>query len=152
MASVSASHLIIFIASVLVAASVAGTITNTVGRLSSAVSDQGNDLSNNVRTNVEIISDSGAQVYNRSGEGNLTLLVKNTGSNRLPASATALDVVLDGVYRNAVSVTVVDGPDTDTWTPGDVVRVDIAASGLSSGDHRVQVTVNGDEEVFRFNT
>lgn len=150
MASVSASHLIIFIASVLVAASVAGTITNTVGNLSGAVSAQGDDISNDVRTDIEIISDAGAQVYNRSGNGNLTLLVKNTGSNRLPATDDGLDVILDGVFRSAVSVSVVDGSDPDSWSPGDVVEVDVSAPGLGSGDHRVQLTLNGDEEVFEF--
>ena len=152
MASVSASHLIIFIASVLVAASVAGTITNTVGDLSGAMTEQGVDVSNEVRTDIEIISDPGASVYDRDGNGNVTLLVKNTGSNRLPARADGLDVILDGRLKGNVTVTVVSGDDLEVWGPGDVVRVEIDAPTLASGDHRVQLTLNGDQEVFRFNT
>ncbi|QSG07040.1 flagellar protein G [Halapricum desulfuricans] len=151
MASVSASHLILFIASVLVAASVAGTITNTVGRLSAGVSEQGDALSQDVRTDVEVISDSGAQIYNRTGDGNVTLLVKNTGSRILPANGDQLTVLLDGAFQSAIEVTVVDGEDPDSWRPGDVVRVEFAAPNLGSGDRRVKVSINGDEEVFRFN-
>lgn len=152
MASVSASHLIIFIASVLVAASVAGTITNTVGELSGAITDQGVDVSNDVRSDIEVISDSGAQVYDRNGNGNLTLLVKNTGSNRLSPTSSGVDIVLDGAYRTAVGVTVVGGDDPNSWGPGDVVRMNISVPGLPAGDHRVKLTINGDEEVFEFNT
>ncbi|QSG10049.1 flagellar protein G [Halapricum desulfuricans] len=151
MASVSASHLILFIASVLVAASVAGTITNTVGRLSEGVSEQGDALSQDVRTDVEVISDSGAQIYNRTGDENVTLLVKNTGSRILPANGDQLTVLLDGAFQSDIEVTVVDGENPDSWRPGDVVRVEFATPDLASGDHRVKVSINGDEEVFRFN-
>lgn len=149
MASVSASHLIIFIASILVAASVAGTITSTVGQLSGAVDDLGVDASQEVRTDVEIISDSGADVYDRDGNGNITLYVKNTGSQRLPADGTGVDVIVDGAYWTDIGFTVVDG---DYWRPGNVIRMEISAPDLSTGDHRVQVTINGDKEVFEFNT
>lgn len=151
MASVSASHLILFIASVLVAASVAGTITGTVGRLSDGVSDQGDALSQDVRTDIEIISDSGAQIYNRSGNQNVTLLVKNTGSRALPANGDQLAVLLDGVLQSEFDVAVLDGENPDSWRPGDVVRVEVNTPDLDPGDHRVKVTINGDEEVFRFN-
>lgn len=152
MASVSASHLIIFIASVLVAASVAGTITNTVGELSGAITDQGVDVSNDVRTDIEVISDSGSQVYDRFGVGKVALLVKNTGSNRLSPSANGLDVVMDGAYRTAVDVTVVGSDTPNSWGPGDVVRLNVSAPDLPAGDHRVKLTINGDEEVFQFNS
>ena len=152
MASVSASHLILFIASVLVAASVAGTITTTVGRLSDGVSQQGDALSQDVRTDVEIISDSGAPVYDQNGDENITLLVKNTGSRSLVPQASQMDVLVDGLLQSSVGVTIVDGASPDSWQPGDVVRVNISAPNLAAGDHRVQVTVNGDKEVFRFNT
>lgn len=149
MASVSASHLIIFIASLIVAAAVAGTITNTVGGLSEAIDNVGITLSEDVRTDVEIISDSGATVYNTSGGENVTLYVKNVGSERLSTDPSTVSVMLDGSYQSEVNLTVVDGT---AWQPGDVVRLDVHAPDLSAGDHRVQVTVNGDEEVFQFRT
>ena len=148
MASVSASHLILFIASMVVAASVAGVFTDTVGRLSQAISDQGLDVSENVRTDVEVISDSGSSaVYNSSGNDNITLHVKNTGSQTLPAELNTIDVFVDGHYETDVTLTLLS--DGTQWRPGDVVVLEISQS-LSNGDHRVKLIVNADEEVFEF--
>lgn len=150
MASVSTSHLIIFIASMLVAVSVAGTLTDTVGDVSSAIDDRSLDVSKDIRTEMEVISDPGSPVYNRDGQGNVTLLLKNTGSRDLPADADVVDVILDGRYRTAVTVTPIAG--TAQWRRGDVVRVTIAAPDLPAGDHRASLVVGDDEEVFSFRT
>jgi len=150
MASVSASHLILFIASILVAASVAGVLTSTVGDLSNAIDDTGLQVSDDVRTDIEIISDSGSNaVYNASSE-TITLYVKNTGSLQLAADSNTMDVLVDGQYETDVTATLLE--DSITWDSGDVVRLDISKSLATNEDHRVQLTVNGDEEVFQFNT
>jgi len=142
---VSASHLILFIASMMVAASVAGVFTNSIGQLSGALSEQGLDVSSDVRTDVEIISDSGSDaIY---ADGTITLYVKNTGSERLAADPGQMDIFVDGQFATDYTVTRVDG--SGAWRPGSVVRIDITQS-LNSGDHRVQITVNDDEEVFEF--
>jgi len=146
MASVSVSHLIIFIASMMIAASVAGVFTNSVGQLSSAVSEQGLDVSSDVRTNVEIISDSGSDVYDGS---TITLHIKNTGSEQLGATPGQMDVIVNGTFVTDYDVTL-EPNGGQSWDPGDVVRLDIN-TGLSPGDHRVKVIVNSDEEVFEFN-
>jgi flagellar protein FlaG len=147
-ASVSASHLILFIASMLVAASVAGVFTDTVGRLSQAITDQGLDVSQDVRTDVEIISDSGSDaVHNSSGNDNITLHVKNTGSEILPAESRTIDVFVDGRYEVDVTLTLLS--DNARWVPGDVVELQIHEE-LPDGDHRVKLIVNADEEVFEF--
>jgi len=146
MASVSVSHLIIFIASMMIAASVAGVFTNSVGQLSSAVSEQGLDVSSDVRTNVEIISDSGSEVHDGS---TITLHIKNTGSEQLGATPGQMDVIVNGTFVTDYDVTL-EPNGGQSWDPGDVVRLDIN-TGLSPGDHRVKVIVNSDEEVFEFN-
>jgi flagellar protein FlaG len=152
MASVSVSHMILFIASMIVAASVAGVFTSTVDEISSAIDDQGLHLSDSVRTDIEIISDNGAGscVYDCEGAGNVTLLVKNTGSNRLRADSEAIDVLVDNRYQPTGDVTVELLGGADSWDTNDVVRLEIDEGGLSSGDHRAKVIVNGDEEVFEF--
>lgn len=152
MASVSISHMILFIASMLIAASVAGVFTTSVDRLSGAIDDQGLQVSDNVRTDIEIISDNGtgACVYNCGGTGNLTLLVKNTGTQRLAAQPDRIDVLLDGRFQPASETEVTVLGDSDTWDRGTVVRLNVSEPELSSGDHRAKVIVNGDEEVFEF--
>jgi flagellar protein FlaG len=149
-AGVSSSTLIIFIASILVAASVAGTMTNGVQRLSGALGDRSVDVSRQIETDVEIISDPGSPeaVYD-GANNNLTLLVKNTGSESLAAQPSTFDVIVDGQYATELSVEVVDG---SSWGPGNVVRVNATSVNLNSGDHRIVVIVNGDREVLELRT
>lgn len=147
MASVSVSHTIIFIASIIVAASVAGVLTTEVDRLNHAVTESALDTSEKIQTDIQVISDAGSNncCYD---SGVITVLVKNTGSRLLPANADILDVIVDGTIETDISVSVVDG---DLWAPGDVLQVEITRS-LNSGDHRVKLIVKGDDEVFEFRT
>lgn len=146
MASVSVSHMIIFIASMIIAAGVAGTFTNEVGQISAAIDDRSLDVSEQLRTDIEIISDPGAEVWNES-TGNVTVYVKNTGSMTLTAEATQIDVFVDGVYQTGLNVAVLDGTE---WRESTVVEITFDYGDLSSGDHRLQVVVNGDEETLTF--
>lgn len=148
MASVSVSHLILFIASIIVAASVAGTITNTVGELSESLDELGLDASQEVQTDIEIISDSGADSGIYSSD-EITLYVKNTGSRQLPADATTIDVFVNGEYNTDTTLSVVDG---NRWLPGDVAVLTIGQSLGTNEDVRVQVTIKGEREVFEFRT
>jgi flagellar protein FlaG len=152
MASVSIDTLILFIASMVVAASVAGVLTSAVGDLSNAIEEQGLDVSEQVRTDIEIISDNGtgACVYNCAGAGNLTLLVKNVGSNRLPADPDQVNVLVDARYQPPEDVHLEVLGNAETWGSSDVARLNVTEPGLSSGDYRATVIANGDEEVFEF--
>lgn len=140
--------MILFIASLIVAAGVAGTFTTGVDRLNGALSDESLDVSQQVRTDIEVISDAGSPVYNRSENGNITLLVKNTGTRNLPPDGTGLDVLVDGRYQTA---TWVEPLDAGRWETNGVVRLHIDVGSLQTGDHRVKLVLRGDEEVFTFN-
>jgi len=148
MASVSVSHMILFIASMLVAASVAGVFTDTVGQLSNAIDDQGLQVSEDVRTDVEIISDSGSSAIYDDNTNTTTLHVKNTGSETLGAVPDAVNVFVDGRFETDVSVTLLDG--ASSWRTGDVVRLEIVENLTVDRDHRIKLVVNGDEEIFEF--
>jgi flagellar protein FlaG len=151
MAGVSVSHMIMFIASMLVAATVAGALFTGVDRISGSVTDRSFDTSGEIRTDVEIISDAGSDAVYDDGSTEITILAANTGSKNLDADASQVDVIVDGQYITASSLTVTnaeDGSDPMWWTDG-VVTIEIDKS-LNSGDHRVKLIVEGDEEVFRF--
>ncbi|TKX81935.1 flagellar protein G [Halorubrum sp. SD626R] len=160
MASVPVSHLILFIASLVIAAGVVGTITTGVDRVSAAVEDAGIDATEQLRTDVTIISDASAGVYNENGNENVTLLIKNTGTQRLSPDGSGLDIVFNGRYvpPNATDGELVSAGDGAAWDRGDVLRLTIdvnqlegTSDGLAAGtDHRVYLTVNGDEELFQF--
>ena len=155
MASVSVSHMILFIASILVAASVVGVFTDSITQVSEAIDQRGISVSENVRTDIEIISDSGSgQVYREDlGSDNtdhVVIHVKNTGSETLRAEPGQMDVFIDGrYYQSEPNVTLVSGG--SSWRTGEVAEVNMTKT-LDPGDHRVKVIINQDEEVFRFNT
>jgi len=149
MASVSVEQLILFIASIVIAAGVAGVFTSNVDDLAGAIDDQGLEVSDDIRTSVEIISDSGADAVYNETTNNVTLLVKNTGSSDLVADPSQVDVLLDGQFRTDVSVALADGEGT-SWGQTRVATVTVTEADLSAGDHRVKLVVNGDEEQFRF--
>ena len=146
MADVSIPSMILFIASIVVAASVAGVLVDTVNGVSSALDDRGADLAKEIRTDIEIISDPQSGVYD-SGTNNLTLYVKNTGLRKLPADEVVVDVLVDGRYQTNVTMTAVGGTG---WRPTDVVELTVSELSLSSGDHRVKIVLDGEEETFEF--
>ncbi|WP_408957129.1 flagellar protein G [Natrinema sp. 74] len=151
MASDSVSTLILFIAAMLVAAGVAGTLVTNVNELSNSIDTHSADVTEKINTDIEIISDPGSEaVYNSSGAENVTILVKNTGQETLPADGTGLDVLVNGSYvsSDAYTVTVRDGG--GPWRDGTVAELEIDRSLATPGEHRVVVTVNGAEEVFEF--
>ena len=150
MAGASVSEMILFIAALVVAASVAGTLTTQVDRVSDSLGDRSLDLSQDIRADVTVISDPGATVYDRNGNGNVTVFVRNTGSSGLPADAETIDVLFDGTYQSDVAVTVVTGG--PGWSRGGVVNVTFQPSSVPSGDHRVKLIVREDEELFEFRT
>ena len=79
MSGVSASHLVIFIASIVVAAGVAGTLVTQVDRVSTSIVSQNEDVEERIDTDIRIISDTGSDaIYDNDNNGTLTLYVKNT--------------------------------------------------------------------------
>ncbi len=156
MASVSTSHLIIFVASLVVAAGVVGTLTTGVDRVSSAVQDGSLDVSQQVRTDVTIISDPGSNIVVENGdeEVDVTIHVRNTGSQTIPARESAIDMFLNGQFQGEEDFTIeVQGTtdNADVWRPDEVVEITITAEEADlDTDNRIFLTVNGDQEEFEF--
>ncbi|MFB6112535.1 MAG: flagellar protein G [Halodesulfurarchaeum sp.] len=145
MAIVSSETLIIFIAAILVATSVAGVLTTGVSRMSNAMDERSIEVAQDIRTDIEVISDPASDaVYS---DGTITLLVKNTGSRTLSRDPDTIDVLVNGEYQTDVSAEVV-GPD-QTWSPGAVLRVTVQSPGLS-GTNRVTIVVEETQHVFEF--
>ena len=149
MASVSASHLIIFVASLVIAAGVVGTLTTGVERVSSSIDDGSLDVSQQIRMDMTIINDPGVVV---DGDENLEIHVRNTGSQAVPGDPSSFDIVLNGEFKRPDSVEI-ENNGGDVWRPGSVVTLTIDDPNLETdNDHnRLFLTVNGDEELFEFN-
>lgn len=149
MASVSVSHMILFIASMIIAASVAGVFTTSVEDLSSAIEDQGPQVSDQVRTSIDIISDSGSDAVYNDTDGEVTILVKNTGTSDIVPDETDIDVLLNGQFQGSNDVTFELLGEGQTWSSSEVLRITIDQE-LEDGDHRVKIIVRGNEDVFEF--
>jgi flagellar protein FlaG len=148
-ASVSVSQLILFIAAMLVAASVAGLLTSTVNDIGDAIEDQGLATSDDIRSDITIINDAGAT---EKTSGNVTLYVKNTGNSDLSTQPEDIDILINGEFVTGISsgrITLLDG--AEIWSEGDVLEivVDITSVDINDpGENRAQVTVGGAEDVF----
>ena len=158
MASVSASHLIIFVASLVIAAGVVGTLTTGVERVSSSIDDGSLDVSQQIRMDMSVISDSG---FTYNSDSNLEVYVRNTGSQSVPVEPSAVDVVLNGNFLVGADnlddgdFTIEDAndPDETVWRPGGVIVIEIDEDNIPADhDNRLFLTVNGDEELFEFRT
>ena len=149
MSGVSASHLVIFIASIVVAAGVAGTLVTQVDRVSTSIADQSEDVEEQIETDVRIVSDTGTpgSIYDGT-ENALTLYVKNTGETELRTDRDTVDVLIEGQFNAPANVTRV-GEDTVQWPPGSVVEITVEGVEIA-GDTRVTVAVNGNEDTIRF--
>lgn len=148
MVSVPSTHLVLFIASIAVAASVAGAFTAEASRLSGTVDEIGLDMSDEVHTDIEIITDAGGPMYDED-TGNLTLHVQNIGESTPPDGEERIDVFLDGEYQTAGSLTTTV-KDASSWAPDEVVEIVIDVPDLAWGDHRLKVVVDGAEDVIEF--
>lgn len=147
MAIISSETLIIFIASILVATSVAGVLTTGVERMSNAMDDRSIDVSHEISTDIQVISDPGSGAVYDSGTDELTLLVKNTGSRTLSTDPNTIDVLVDGEYESNVQTSLVGGD--SEWRPGAVLEVTVTTPALS-GSTRAVVIVDGNRDTFEF--
>ncbi len=149
MASVSVSHMILFIASMLIAASVAGVFTTSVDDIADAIEEQGPAVSDQVKTSIDIISDSGSDAIYDEDEEEITILVKNTGSSNLVPDTTDIDVLVNGQFVGADDLEFELLGEGNTWSSSEVIRITIDQP-LEAGDHRVLINVDGSEDTIEF--
>ena len=154
MASVSISHLIIFIASLVIAGTVVGVAFTGVDQFNNAMEDRSVTAAEQLRTDITVISDPGSDAIYDESEG-VIVLVKNTGNINLRADPAQINVLFNGRYVTSdhVELNVLES-DEYRWRTSQVLELTILPSyfddGLEDGDHRVTITVNGDEEVLLF--
>jgi flagellar protein FlaG len=149
-ASVSATHLVLFIAAILVAAAVAGTVTQSASRMGSAIQSDSEVDAEQVDAEIEVVSDADSPnaVYNNSSD-TLTLYVKNVGARTLPSSPGTVPVLVNGDYQSNVETTVLDAGE---WRPGTLLRIRVTVVLADGARTRVVVTPTGARDLFVFTT
>jgi flagellar protein FlaG len=153
--SVSVSTLVLFIASLVVAAGVAGTLVTTVEDISMSAETTGDEISENIDTDFRIINDGkGDNFYvedDVTGTSSITLYVKNTGSTDLNQDASRIDILVNGRLITDIEISSTrTGTDPDVWLGTEVIEIVVHLDNQLSSDNRVTVSVNGVDRSVEF--
>ncbi len=147
MAGESAAHMILFIATILIASSVAAVMMITIEKMSIEIKNQGEYIKSILSTNFEIINDP-VNIPNKTVGTNIAYIfyVKNVGDAPFAFTNETITVLIDGLIIPKQNVTT----NPSVLNPGDVGELDVIAS-LSSGNHRITVILeNGVSDSFDF--
>lgn len=150
MASVPSTHLIIFIAAVIMSAGIGGVIVDSAERYGDSLQSSQSSEAAELETEIAIINDpeKPAASYDEVTD-EMTLYVKNVGDRILPSDPDDVTVLVDGTAQPIDSVTV---HGEDRWRPGVVVELTLTVELPSNSQTRVIVSVTGDEDRYEFRT
>ena len=156
MSGVSASTLVIFIASIVVAAGVAGTLVTTVGEISTSAETKGDAITESIDADIELLNDGGgADFYTESnGNANVTLYVRNTGTTTLSEDPDELDVLVNGLFvqNSSLNITSMNRNNGQAWAEDEVIEIRISlGEQLSGSGNRLTVSTKGTERSLEFN-
>lgn len=144
-AGASATQLVFFITSVIIALSVVGGLFMNIQSISSAAIFGSKTLSEQLKTDITIIND--PEMIPNSGDV-YTFYVKNTGKEEL--GIQYINVIIDGtiVTDSNLNKTILEGD--PMWLTGDILKINATAS-IEAGSHKLRViTENGIEDTFSF--
>jgi len=157
MSGVSASTLVIFIASILVAAGVAGTLVATVGDISNSAETKGDAITESIDANFEILNDGGGGNFYTGGSGTstVTFYVRNTGSNALFQSRDDINVLINGRFVPSADLTVGsvanDDGNAGVWSETEVLEIVVSLNReLTGSGNRLTVSTKGTERSIEF--
>ena len=162
MSGVSASTLVIFIATILVAAGVAGTLVTTVGDISSSAETQGDQITESIDANFELLNDGGGENFYKEDDLNdgdnaaeITVFVRNTGSNALIKEPGEIDVLVNGLFVDDGDLEI-ESTDDDAhdraWAEGEVIEIVVGLDDpLTGSGNRLTVATKGTERSLEFN-
>lgn len=125
--STSATHIIFFIASVVISASFVGVAAKTIINISDGIEDRGEMVAKQLSADFRVINDP-----ERVSNNPVVLYLKNTG--KVPLSTSHITVLVDGENIDDFTVS------SDLWMPGNTITLTINVN-LSSGEHVVKIVL-----------
>lgn len=140
MPSTAASHMIFFIAALVVSMGIAGVLISTTYKFSDDIESKGNDIGTNMLTDIEIINDVAAMPYNASNN-TLTVYLQNIGSTKINADNKTVIVMINGTYFSNLTFILPSGE--SDWGPQMVLTIVVGDVSLPAADHRLKVVVQG---------
>ncbi|WP_340819099.1 flagellar protein G [Methanolobus sp. WCC4] len=151
-AETAITHMIFFIAAIILAISAVALITADVQSLVSSSGASSRLLSEQMRTDITIINDPETIPFDNSTQ-KYTFYAKNTGKTELVPDYVT--VLVDGILIDPSDVDLSLDDGDIMWRPGYVLTMNVTTtpSPLGSGDHRIQVAAeNGKSGAMSFET
>ena len=147
-ADTSSTHLIFFIAAMVIAVGVVSMVFTNINAIVNASYASGNTLSRQITTDITIINDpdnipKNGDVY--------TFYIKNTGRSTL--TTELVNVLIEGQYipDSDVEKTVIDGISSSVWRSAEVLQLNVTYPSMQSGDNTIRVvTENGVDDSLKF--
>ena len=152
MSGVSASTLVIFIASILVAAGVAGTLVATVGDISNSAETKGDAITESIDADFEILNDGGGTNFYDKNDENITFYIRNTGSNALLQNSDDINILVNGQFEQNVAIrSVTSDTNDDVWAEDEVLEIEVdLGQTLNDSGNRLTVSTKGTERSIEF--
>ncbi len=141
----SATHIILFIAGIILASSVAYTLSVTTGKIAIGIEEKGKVMMNHLSGDIEIINDP-LRIPLKSGK--YVFYVKNTGERNLLFTNSTVDVLIDGSIVPGTEITIVN-PSSGVLGVSETGEIRVNTT-LSSGDHRLKIVVDGISDTMTF--
>ncbi|WP_292468766.1 flagellar protein G [Methanolobus sp.] len=151
-ADTAITHMIFFIAAIILAISVVAFVSADVQSLISSSGASSKFLSEQLRTDITIVNDPEIIPFDSTNKKYI-FYAKNTGKTEL--TPEYVTILVDGILiePDDVDISLVDGD--VVWRPGDVLTLNTTTtpSPLESGDHRILVAAeNGKSGAMSFKT
>ncbi|SES95713.1 flagellar protein FlaG [Methanococcoides vulcani] len=148
-AETAITHMIFFIAAILIAMTVIVVMTSNVQSLTGATASSSKVLSEQIKTDITIISDPEIIPYNSTLK-EYTFYAKNTG--RTDLDTEYLDVFIDGLYVEPGNLEMEFFDQDVLWRPGDTLEINMkVTTEMTEGDHRILIAAeNGKSDSMDF--
>jgi len=130
--SLAGSHVVFFVASLIVAGAVSGVLIAVSLDISSDITKKGEQIQEELNTEFTIINDADAIP---TQEGNYVFYLLNTGQNALVTSNQTFHLFIDG----EIIATADYSFNTESTRARDVCELYITTSAVSAGDHTLRV-------------
>ncbi len=129
--SISSTHLVFFLASMIVAATLAGVFIASTESITSGIRSREDALSERLKSDISIINDPS----NVPNCDNLIIYVKNTGSTRM--NPENIEVLVNGTLQVDLDIEIIDG-NKEYWSPNEVIEIKVDLV-LPEGDHWLKI-------------
>lgn len=139
----SFTQMVFFVASIIVAVSIAGTIIGVTGLMAEEIRNKANDAASEMSSSLVFVNDPRQVPYDN---GTITFYIKNNGE--MVQSYQQLIIFIDGEFTEFDAR--IMGSSSENWVTGEVIEV-TASIVLAEGDHTAKaILANGVSDTLDF--